>query len=66
MSSCLNSRIERFKMASHPALGMSVSVRGTCLDRAAGAAAVPFLPLEPAGRAINASVRRPVTVAGAA
>ena len=53
-------------MASHPALGMSVSVRGAGPDRAAGAPAVPSLPLEPAGRAIIASVRRPVTVAVAA
>jgi hypothetical protein len=52
--------------ASHPALGMSVSVRGAGPDRAAGAAAVPSLPPEPAGRAVIASVRRPVTVAVAA
>jgi hypothetical protein len=43
-----------------------VSVRGAEPDRAAGGAAVPSLPSEPAGRAIIASVRRPVTVAVAA
>src|SRR6202041_3251438 len=56
MSSCLNSRTERFRMASHPALGMSVSVRGA----GSGRAEVSFLPLEAAGRAIITSVRRPV------
>src|SRR5438309_7801060 len=54
MSSCLNSRIERFRMASQPALGMSVSVRGAGPARLVDAAAVSFLPLEPAGRVIIA------------
>src|SRR5437868_9871368 len=57
MSSCLNSRIERFRMASHPDLGMSVSVCGAEPDRAVDGAAVSFLPSEPAGRAIIAPVR---------
>src|SRR4029077_20615137 len=57
MSSCLNSRIERFRMASHPDLGMSVSVRGTEPDRAVDGAAVSFLPSGPAGRDIIVSVR---------
>src|SRR5689334_22105107 len=57
MSSCLNSRIERFRMASHPDLGMSVSVRGTEPDRAVDGTVASFVPSEPAGRDIIVSVR---------
>src|SRR5207248_11447370 len=50
-------------MASHPALGMSVSFLGAGPDRAVDARAVSCLPLESVRRAIIASLPRADRVA---
>ena len=53
MSSCLNSRTERFRTASHPDLGTSVSSWGGRRFRAFSGGAASRLPWDPVERAIR-------------